>query len=40
MRDVRNIGHYGRGDTEYSLRTSSQIDDAKTLVKQAYERTS
>ena len=40
MRDVRNIGHYGMGDTEYSLRTAAQIDEAKALISQAYERTS
>jgi predicted transport protein len=40
MRDVREIGHYGMGDTEYALRTSAQIDEAKALVKEAYERTS
>ncbi|MBA3375041.1 MAG: hypothetical protein H0U00_04385 [Actinobacteria bacterium] len=40
MRDVREIGHYGMGDTEYSLRAPAQLDEAKLVVKQAYEKTS
>jgi predicted transport protein len=40
MRDVRKIGHYGMGDTEYSLRNPAQLDGAKALIKQAYEKTS
>jgi predicted transport protein len=40
MRDVREIGHYGMGDTEYSLRARAQLDEAKALIKQGYERTS
>lgn len=39
MRDVREIGHFGMGDTEFSLRESSQLDELKGLVKQAYDRT-
>ncbi len=39
MRDVREIGHFGMGDTEYSLRNPSQLDEAKALIKQAYEKT-
>jgi predicted transport protein len=38
MRDVRNIGHYGMGDTEYVLRKPEQLDEAKSLVKKAYDR--
>lgn len=37
MRDVRQIGHYGLGDTEYNLVDSSQVDEIKALVRQAYE---
>ena len=37
MRDVRKIGHFGMGDTEYSLRTTDQLDEAKSLMKRAYE---
>lgn len=40
MRDVREIGHYGMGDTEYSLRTPAQLDEAKALTKSAYDNTS
>lgn len=39
MRDVREIGHQGMGDTEYSLRTPAQLDEAKALIKRAYEQT-
>jgi predicted transport protein len=39
MRDVRNIGHYGMGDTEFSLRKASQLDAVKDLINQAYETT-
>ncbi len=37
LRDVRKIGHYGMGDTEYVLRNASQIDEVRTLVKKAYD---
>lgn len=36
MRDVREVGHFGLGATEYSLRTPSQLDEVKGLIKQAY----
>ncbi len=39
MRDVREIGHFGMGDTEFSLRESSQLDELRGLVKQAYAGT-
>jgi predicted transport protein len=39
MRDVRKIGHYGLGDTEYSLREPRQLETVKGLIKQAYIRT-
>ncbi|MEJ7787292.1 MAG: DUF5655 domain-containing protein [Solirubrobacteraceae bacterium] len=39
MRDVREIGHYGMGHTEYSLRTPARLDNARTLIKRAYEET-
>jgi predicted transport protein len=38
MRDVKEIGHYGMGDTEYVLTTADQLDETKALIKQAYER--
>jgi predicted transport protein len=38
MRDVREIGHYGMGDTEYVLTSAEQLDEVKALVKRAYER--
>lgn len=40
MRDVREIGHFGMGDTEFSLRESPQLEELKALVKQAYHGTS
>jgi predicted transport protein/predicted type IV restriction endonuclease len=40
MRDVREIGHYGMGDTEYSLHAPGQLDEAKALIKAAYDKAS
>ena len=37
MRDATNIGHFGMGDTEYSLRTEDQLDEARVLIKGAYD---
>lgn len=39
MRDVANIGHFGMGDTEYSVREAAHLDRARMLIKQAYEKT-
>lgn len=40
MRDVREIGHFGMGDTEYSLTKDDQLGELRNLIHQAYERTS
>jgi predicted transport protein len=37
MRNARNIGHFGMGDTEYSLRNVDQLDELKALVQTAYD---
>jgi predicted transport protein len=37
MRDVSNIGHFGMGDTEYSLRSMDQLDEVRSLIKSAYD---
>jgi predicted transport protein len=37
MRDVAEIGHFGMGDLEYSLRASDQLEEARRLAKAAYE---
>jgi predicted transport protein len=37
MRDARNIGHFGMGDTEYSLRNVDQLDELKALIQTAYD---
>ncbi len=37
MRDARNIGHFGMGDTEYSLRNVDQFDELKALIHTAYD---
>lgn len=39
MRDVREIGHYGMGDTEFSLRAPDELAHAKGAIKQAFEAT-
>ena len=37
MRDVREIGHFGMGDVEYSLRRAENVDEARELIKLAYD---
>jgi predicted transport protein len=37
MRDAQNFGHYGMGDTEYSLRNVEQLDELKALIQTAYD---
>jgi predicted transport protein/predicted type IV restriction endonuclease len=37
MRNVRSIGHFGMGDTEYSLRNVDQFDELKALIQAAYD---
>ena len=36
-RDVREIGHYGTGDLELSLKTVDDFEDAKRFIQQAYQ---
>ena len=36
-RDVTNIGHFGTGDLEYTIRTEADVDEALKLVKKAFE---
>jgi predicted transport protein len=36
MRDVGEIGHFGMGDVEYSLRSAENVDEARELIKLAY----
>ncbi|OLP43063.1 hypothetical protein BJF95_19165 [Rhizobium oryziradicis] len=37
-RDVRNIGHFGTGDLELSLRSLEDFEKAQPLFVRAYER--
>ena len=37
MRDARSIGHFGMGDTEYSIRNVDQLDELKALIQKAYD---
>lgn len=37
LRDVRNIGHWGTGDIEVTLKTPADLDKAKPLILEAYE---
>ena len=37
-RDVTRIGHYGTGNLELSVRTSQDLDLAKPLLEQAYQK--
>ena len=36
-RDVRNVGHFGTGDLEVTLRTHDHLERAKPLITQSYE---
>ena len=36
-RDVRQIGHYGTGDLEVTLRNREDLDRAKALIQRSYE---
>jgi predicted transport protein len=36
-RDVRNIGHFGTGDLEITIRTDEDLERAKPLVVKSYE---
>ena len=36
-RDVREIGHYGTGDLELSIRTSADFEASKHLIELAYQ---
>lgn len=37
MRDVRQIGHFGTGDLEVTIRSKPDIDKAADLIQQSYE---
>jgi len=37
-RDMRNIGHFGTGDLEVSIRTQADFERAQPLFQRAYER--
>jgi predicted transport protein len=37
MRDLRGIGHHGNGDVEYSVTSDAQLDEARSLIEQAYQ---
>lgn len=36
-RDVSNIGHFGTGDLEVTLRSHDDLERAKPLIVQSYE---
>lgn len=37
-RDVRNVGHYGSGDTEINLRSFNDLDAVFEIIRQAYNK--
>jgi predicted transport protein len=37
-RDVTDVGHYGTGDLEFSLRDSADLEEAKPFIQMAYEQ--
>lgn len=36
-KDVSNVGHYGTGDLELTLKTPADLEKAKPLIEQSYE---
>lgn len=36
-RDVRNIGHFGTGDFEYTLSSNDQLEEAKQFIRKSFE---
>ncbi|MNL71007.1 hypothetical protein D3C87_1960890 [compost metagenome] len=36
-RDVQNIGHFGSGDLQVTLRSMADFEKAQALLRQAYE---
>jgi predicted transport protein len=36
MRDVREVGHFGMGDVEYSIRPDADLNEVKDLIRRAY----
>ena len=40
MRDVTNIGHFGMGNTEYSVKQATDLDGARALIRKAYSASS
>lgn len=37
-KDVTNLGRWGNGDVEVSLRSPAELDDVMTLIRQAYQK--
>ena len=37
-RDVSNIGHFGTGDLEVTLKTAADVEAVKPFVRMAYEK--
>lgn len=37
-RDIRNIGHWGSGDVELTVRTAEDLAKAKPLIEQSYQK--
>ena len=37
-RDVTNVGHYGTGDTEFTISTESELEEVKPFIKLAYNK--
>ena len=36
MRNVQQVGHFGMGDVEYSIRPDADLNEVKDLIRQAY----
>jgi predicted transport protein len=38
FRDVTDVGHYGTGDLEVSLKDAADLEAAKPFIQKAYEQ--
>lgn len=37
-RDVTNIGHYGTGDSEFTISSDSEFEEIKSYIELAYNK--
>lgn len=37
-RDMRNVGHYGTGDFQLTVRTPEEAEEARKFIRMSFER--